>query len=295
MSARLSQGIAVIRQRWPGARPETTDEPVFVLAAGWRSGSTLLQRMLLKHCMVWGEPYEPHGLIDRLAQPLCFFWEDWPPNDFFINHPQWGGKLGDKWAANLYPPIESLLEAHVAFLRHLFAEPARERGYERWGLKAVRYGVEQAIFLHWLFPRARFLFLVRNPYDCWSSYRRAGSAVVRFYPEEQIRTPEQFGRHWLELATCFHEQHAKVGGRLLRYDNLTSQAFDSQSLEEYLGFKLDLSVRDTRLGASPRGTVAADEFARLHQVIGKFADGFGYPSPVVSPPSPSSGDTGYVD
>ncbi len=279
MSNDLLRGIRVIEQRWPEARPKATDEPVFVLAAGWRSGSTMLQRMLLRHCLVWGEPYGPHGLLARLAESLSFFWLNWPPEDFFIHHPHWDGDLPAKWTANLYPSPEHLGRAHADFFLDLFAQPAREHGYERWGMKAVRYGIAHAVYLHWLFPRARFLFLVRSPYDCWSSYRRAGASVVRFFPEPQIKTPEQFGQHWLELAGGFVQGCGEVGGLLLRYEDVVAAA-DFTPLQNYLGFPVDLDARDVRVGASPTSReVESGEMLRLHRVVGEVAAQLGYAPP----------------
>jgi hypothetical protein len=45
-TADLEAGLAVIKERWPELQNTCTDDPVFIFAAGWRSGSTLLQRLL---------------------------------------------------------------------------------------------------------------------------------------------------------------------------------------------------------------------------------------------------------
>ena len=79
----LANAIKTIVARWPQVQSPSTDEPVFVLAAGWRSGSTLLQRMLMRHCLVWGEPFGRAMLIDSLAQPLQTFTDTWPPDGMF--------------------------------------------------------------------------------------------------------------------------------------------------------------------------------------------------------------------
>ena len=276
----LDQAIALIRQRWPAVASPAEEEPVFVLAAGWRSGSTLLQRMLLGQCLVWGEPYGSSGLIERLSQPLQRFSSKWPQEEFFITSPHWGDRLGDKWSANLYPPVQQLLEAHVEFFRKLLAEPSRQRGFARWGLKEVRYGIEHAVYLRWLFPRARFLFLLRNPYDCWASYRRNKASVLRFWPEELITTPEQFGRHWLSRAEVFCNRFQEVGGMLIRYEALADPRSDVRPLEDYLGFPLDLAARKIVVGASPVGSVLAEEMERLQQNVHRLADKLGYAKPV---------------
>jgi hypothetical protein len=275
----VDEAILLIRKRWPDLHSSATEEPVFVFAAGWRSGSTLLQRMLLSQCMVWGEPYGSSGLIERLVQPLCRFAPNWPQPEFFVTSPHWGSRLGEQWTANLYPAIQHLLDAHVAFFRTLLAEPSRQRGFARWGLKEVRYGIEHALYFHWLFPKARFLFLIRNPFECWASYRRAQSNVLRVWPEDFIQTPEQFGQHWLKLAKGFCERHREVGSMLIRYESLKAADFDAKPLETHLGFKVDPIAQKVVLGASPPGSVSMEEMQRLQATVAPLAGRLGYMNP----------------
>ena len=62
------------------------DQPVFVFSAGWRSGSTLLQRMLMKHnekLIMWGEPYHLCNIVNGLASQFRAFTSDWPKKVVF--------------------------------------------------------------------------------------------------------------------------------------------------------------------------------------------------------------------
>ncbi len=279
---KLDETIDFIKRRWPAVASSAQEEPVFVLAAGWRSGSTLLQRMLMGQCLVWGEPYGSGGLIAHLAQPLGFFSESWPEENALISTPCWREPLGAMWTANLYPPVQSLLDAQVEFFRKLFAEPSQARGYVRWGLKEVRYGMEHAIYLRWLFPRAKFLFLVRNPYECWASYRRSQARWVRFYPEPEITTPEQFGAHWSSIVESCCDRFEKVDGFPIRYEFLIRSDFDLKPLAAYLGFEPNPAVREIRVGVSPPGWITREEVERLQQVVGPMADRLGYPNPFAS-------------
>lgn len=284
---RLDETIALIKQRWPAVASSAEDEPVFILAAGWRCGSTLLQRMLLRQCLVWGEPYGSSGLIAYLTVPLGRFRSDWPEENAFIDMPRWQGPLDATWTANLYPPVQSLLDAHVAFLRTLFAEPSRARGYARWGLKEVRYGMEHAVYLHWVFPRAKFLFLVRNPYECWASYRRCQARWLRFYPEAVISTPEQFGSHWVSIVDSCNDRFATVEGFPVRYEQLIRRDYNLRPLASYLGFEPDPMAREKQIGVSPAGSIDVAELERLQHVVGPTADRLGYRNPFAT-----TGETG---
>jgi hypothetical protein len=280
LNVALLHALQTIERRWPVMKSPAPDQPIFLLAAGWRSGSTLVQRMLSHRCLVWGEPFGRSGLIERLAESLCAFSEDWPPETSLIDHPSFTGKLGDKWTANLYPPLQHLPEAHADFYRRLFEQPARARGYDRWGLKEVRFGSEHAAYLRWVFPHARFLFLVRNPYACWASYRNLGEATFfRTWPDEPVDTPERFGRHWLDLADGFRRHHAGLGAFLLRYEDLTAIDFDPRPVADYLGSDLDCEARSARVGSSPEKPRPWPELERLQQVVGSLASEFGYAAP----------------
>ena len=91
---KLDEAVRLIQKCWPRIVSPSQDEPVFLFAAGWRSGSTML-RMLLRNCLVWGEPYGSSGLIERLSQPLHRFAPNWPKEEFFLNSPHWSDRLGE--------------------------------------------------------------------------------------------------------------------------------------------------------------------------------------------------------
>jgi len=235
-----------------GARDE--EAPIFVLSAGWRAGSTLLQRLILSapDVLLWGEPYDRCDLVPSLFGTLAAFDADWPPAEYYLT-ARGGAPLSQSWVANLYPALPALRAAHRAFLQSLCAEPARAAGAARWGLKEVRLGIDAARYLLWLYPAARFVFLYRNPYDAWRSYRRRGAPWYLTWPDGPIFTPHAYGRLWRHLVQDFIDHGTALGGLVLRYEDLIGQPASLDALEAHLGLRLDRSVLDAQVGSSHAG------------------------------------------
>lgn len=198
---------------------EDPEKPVFIFSAGWRGGSTWLQRVLMAggRRLVWGEPWNACGIVQGLRAQLAPVCATWPRDEQFA--PLEVAALSSRWVADLYPQAGDLWGAHRAFLDRLFAEPARQRGFSRWGFKEVRLGIEDALYLQWVYPAARFLFLVRNPFDAWRSYRAWRNCFVT-WPGDLVDTPGRFGRMWRELAADFISGHVGLRALLVYYESL---------------------------------------------------------------------------
>lgn len=272
-----------ILARWPAAASPGDEAPIFILSVGWRSGSTLLQRMIMAsgQALVWGEPWHRSDIVQGLRAQLGPFGTGWPP-DHYIAPDASSDAPREEWIANLFPPFESLREAHRAFLDRLLCAPARERGYPRWGLKEVRLTVDDARYLRWIYPHAQFLFIVRNPYDAWRSYRRWRDWYFR-WPGRPVGTPWAFGRLWRRLAGDFADHHAAVDGLLVRYEDLAAEA----TIERIAGLLrlpvapvASLPVASSRgVARRSEGAVPAIERRLLALAVGGSAARFGYAAP----------------
>ncbi|MDD9939434.1 MAG: sulfotransferase [Myxococcales bacterium] len=217
--------------RW-GIHPmERANGPVFVLAAGWRSGSTFLQRLLCSsgEVLIWGEPYGGAGLIPMLSRATAVLNEGWPleahfpPRQVFEN-------LAEHWVANLYPPPQHLKQGLRALFDHWLHSPARAQGYERFGLKEVRLGVTEARMLAWLYPDARFVFLVRDPLRAWASAK--GEPWDLMLPNHIVSDARGFALHWVRLTTGFLAWNTP-NGMLIRYEDLIDSDFDFEHLARH--------------------------------------------------------------
>jgi hypothetical protein len=222
----IPDALAVLDRRFGIGRQPDSGEPVFVLASSWRSGSTLVQRLVMssRDVLVWGEPYSHCALIRTLAESLMPFSDDWPRDRAVVTKASF--MAPDRWVANAYPPPQDLIAAHRAFLDRLLADPARGFGFTRWGVKGVRLSGEHAVYLKYIFPDARIVFLHRNPYDAFLSYRvlqqRRPHARpwVHRWPAEGVSTAARFGEIWSEQTASHLHWSPAVDGTVLRYEDL---------------------------------------------------------------------------
>lgn len=213
-------------------------KPVFVLSSSWRSGSTLLQRFITAtgEVLVWGET---GGALNALADALGG-WEQITAD----SKRRFAGGLGGKgeaayakfvsvpkaqhasqWIANLSPPYAEVVEEVRGLFEGLYAQRAQSLGYPRYGLKETRCDLDTARRLQVLFPEARFLFLVRNPFDVIQSIKRRnwmgrppGHTTLKYYAD-----------HWRIRSMQFRQ--ADFGMRLRYEDFIVDPALQARLLE----------------------------------------------------------------
>lgn len=279
LSRDFSDRLDSIVTRWPIA-PDTEGDfinPVFILASSWRSGSTLLQRMLMggnPNLVIWGEPFDKSNLVTSMRAQLTPFTKDWPPERYFFKRDD--NSFQNEWIANLYPDVEFLRQAHRKYFLTLFQESAEAMGKGHWGIKEVRLGYDDAIYLRWLFPAAKFIFLYRNPLAAYSSYQRFGHWYSH-WPDRKVVTPMQFGGHWRRLTMGFLDHGHRVHSVFVRYEDL-NHACTIRKIEDFLGFSLakleDLHRLDGRRQTTrPRSGRDSDGVTRWEKAIVRAAVG----------------------
>ncbi|MFU2485943.1 sulfotransferase [Thauera sp. WH-1] len=276
----VARGVEILRAHTQ-ADEDDTESPIFLLSAGWRSGSTMLQRLIMSdsRVLIWGEPYDECGTIQALAAGMKAFREGWPPSDYFYDGsaPQ---DLSGEWIANLFPGLQDLRRAHRAFFDTLFAEPARRAGAERWGIKEVRLTAEHAHYLKWLYPKARFLLLYRNPLEAYRSYARYGRSWYDVFPDRPVFTPSHFGAHWSELMRGYLQEAEHLDALLVRYEDLIGKQPPLEALNAYLCTEVDRSVLTNKVGSSELGgakvVINALERSLLRRHVKTISDQLGY-------------------
>lgn len=272
-------------RRWPALADPSREEPILALASSWRAGSTLLQRLLMSggDTMVWGEPFGQRDPVRQMADMYLPFRDSYPRPDHFLTQRQQSGDFDPSgaWVANLYPDVADLQRAQRSFLESLFAEPAHAAGYARWGLKEVRLDAYQAEYIQTLFPSARLIFLIRNPYDAYRSYRVRGGWYDRF-PDRPIFDPEPFARHWLRLTQSFIDRSPSNGALLVRFEEMTGDPGFATRLGAHTGLAIDAGVLDVKKRGNDDAVptpIRPKEIRALEAILGEVAASLGYPAP----------------
>jgi hypothetical protein len=257
--AAMARGLAAM-DRYAGAgadAPLDQESPIFIAGVGWRVGSTLLQRLCCsdKSAVIWGEVLGNMGLLNRISEAFCIARPDgWPFEDMWLEQGARGQEqtetLSDEFIANLYPASSHLREGLQQLVYRWLGEPARKLGFERWGLKETRLSAADALFLRWLFPKAVFLPLVRDPFDAYQSCRAAGGD---HWIEPRTNTPERFAEHWNRLAMSWVDGKDQISERVIRYEDLVAGDFDFDELTQRTGLAISpKEVMSRKAGASKR-------------------------------------------
>lgn len=253
--------------------------PVFLLAGGGRTGSTLLQRLILstRQVLVWGE----HGgmLLPNLRK-LAAQAHSWIEEaNGYRMLDEFKADSHNAWVPNLNPEPASLRSASRAFLEQYLGASARKLGYARWGFKEIRYGAEDVRMLQTLFPRASFVFLVRNPLSCLRSIK-----ATQWYAKDHNASPVAFLEEWSRLSGSLAGIYPECRRAcLVRYeDAIDDPSATAQAIAQTIDVPVeafDLSVFERRLrgkAASPATLDAQDWLALKAPSVVSVAEKLGY-------------------
>ncbi len=276
----MSNPFFNLTKRFPNTQLPSANKPVFLLSSIWRSGSTVLQRTISTDpsIQMWGEPYADCNLIASLSRSaMALTQTGWPTDRHFLDSESIRENPESYFIANWYPPMQAMVESHRAMLDRLFRQPAQEMNKDRFGIKFVRLSLEEMHYLQWLYPDAKFLLLVRNPWDCWRSYK--GYNWMYRWPKGQVTTVKQFAKLWEKQTRelLSHPQTDSV--RVLRYEDFLHDEFQWDHLRDFCELpnitQKALEKRISGVNVQPQPITDAD-CAILQQVCGSVAGQLGY-------------------
>lgn len=248
------------------------EEPVFLASVGWRSGSTLMQRVLMTdpEVMVWGEPLSHLLYLNRLTEMLFGFTPIWPEQNHWISHLGEFDRTRD-WMAMVAPDAGHLKGAYRAFIDRWLGEPARQRGFSRWGVKHVRWSGEEAIALRWLYPKAKFILMVRHPVSAYKSMKDIGfvPGEIGFmldWPDRWVADLDAYAAYWNQLAVSWSEARKYVDVTVVRYEDLVDGRCDLHAIGRAANLQLKPDVAMSAVAGGPliRTQMTAEERDRIN-------------------------------
>lgn len=247
-------GIRSLQERFALPDPPPANRPVFVFAPTWRSGSTLVQRLVNSsgEVWMWGEVYTRCNQFRQLSAVFQSTHEGYPFPDIFPDD-RGSEPPSSSWVANLSPDPSHLIAAHRRYWDRLLAEPVRSRGIDRWGFKEVQLSADHAAYMKALYPDARVVVLIRDPYAAWLSYYRWRNWYAQ-YPDEPVVTVSHFGRLWQTRTEGFLEAADDLDALVLRYEDVIDAGDALRRLERHVGISVDRSVLDEKVGSAETET-----------------------------------------
>jgi hypothetical protein len=185
------------------------------------------------------------------------------------------GPIEDQWIANWFPPPGDFQHGIRAALDAVFARPANREGYARFGLKEVRLDADHGRFLKWVYPDARFLAVVRNPWDAWRSAK--GLTLYLEWPGKPVDNAVVFAEHWLKLVQSYAAWKDE-SVFFFRYEDLLQNPAAPRAIASHCGLgHCDPSVLNRVVGSSGnKPALSLEDIEVIDRIAGEAARMLGY-------------------
>jgi Sulfotransferase family len=263
---------------YPALPPRLSDDgtggpsspPVFVLSAGWRSGSTALQRLIISGgaAFIWGEPYPTSRLLPRLQRIAVEVGIIDGQPDRVLSGADLSAEMSDSWIATTNPPASAVMGGIRAMLQETYWDPLRETSFTSWGAKEVAATPEQIRLLAHAFPEAHFVCVVRKPTSAYRSFRRfvvsgvttrpGGAARLRW-----VKGPVGYAENWVRMARAFRGFEEDPRFHLFRHEDITGDLAFAERLGGLLGIELSSAAWSIRVGETRKTAPGVLERAEL--------------------------------
>ncbi|HAA15852.1 MAG TPA: hypothetical protein DCE41_30730 [Cytophagales bacterium] len=221
---------------------DTSPQLFFTLGSG-RTGSTLLAKLLNRHSALFLPPEQralPYILMIWYTQPRLT-WEQFCGKAIRkLREGNNGWALNEESYDRLYKVVSQLpSEQHspLAFYEHMVATQVPEdqapQGYGDHAPLMTYF----APLIAQAFPEAKFIFMVRNPWDVVYSYRRMEGA------EEQ--DPRRAAERWAHSIRMYQRMRRRFPNRihLVRYEDLVLNTENTvTALLDYLGYAVEPNI-----------------------------------------------------
>ncbi len=249
--------------------------PIFLLGTG-RCGSTLLQKILnsVDNVMIYGEH---GGFLRQIAEAYFLNLEDKKIEKYIMSQNVAGEdptfvfeRLKDPqlWSAWMNWYNRETVKNNFRDFTESFFNPIALGRKVHWGFKEIRYGLNDRVLemLSDLYPKGRFIFMVRNPIDVVASKISARMS-------DGLETDVQ---SWVEQNTNFLDFYRlnREKSRIVRYEDLIgSNSPQLKQLFDWLGFSLTakqtniMELTKPSYHGRPRPVrLADDQIAKINKI-----------------------------
>lgn len=249
--------------------------PIFLLGTG-RCGSTLLQKILnsVDNVMIYGEH---GGFLRQIAEAYFLNLEDKKIEKYIMSQNVPGEdptfvleRLKDPqlWTAWMNWYNRETVKKNFRDFTESFFNPIALGRKVHWGFKEIRYGLNDRVLemLSDLYPKGRFIFMVRNPLEVVASKISARMS-------EGLETDVQ---SWVEQNTNFLDFYRlnREKSRIVRYEDLIgSNSPQLKQLFDWLGFSLTakqtniMELTKPSYHGRPRPVrLADDQIAKINKI-----------------------------
>ena len=215
---------------------EDIPQPFFIFGSG-RNGSTLLNQILNQHPSLF-LPSEQYFLGNSIIKYQLYNYILWRDLVKIIYGELIQSTGSHSWnfepsqviteAMQFDPQQQSLtnLIHHIYYAYGNIQKP----GFRIWG-DSTPYNTQYAKEIFKCFPKAKFIFLLRDGRDVTAAYKKAGKAI-----HEQFCEPQNSAQHWLKSIEIYDWLRKKAEVQLIKYENLVSEPQTTvQSITDRLG------------------------------------------------------------
>lgn len=264
--------------------------PFFITAPTARNGVTLLQRLVnsSRKMIVYGENLNFMSVLPKLVHSSVQVHTE-RGAEFDEARKQFLEQTTEGWTSNLWPETQQLMMvAFEAFYKSAatYQQLTEKYGYPRWGIKNPLNEPQMIERLRILMPKARFVFIYRNPIDVIKSAK----SRQFISSEEQLK---QYALQWRDvLSTVVKYNFPEVW--ILKYENLIDNPESViDQLERFAGIEgIDRRVMKRKIntfavsselmaGTNEKGYIKPDELSMdemkiITDITGDVMQQFGY-------------------
>lgn len=220
ISQSIRQALSALDQHTTSKYARSNEEPTFVLSVGYGTDANYFLNCIDPDVHIWRGSYDRIGVLDNLAQTIRGVTNSWPP------------KSNDKPTHT--PDVSSLCQATENYINTLFRRSKTFSETDAWGFSTHNSHSDHAFLLRWIYPKAKIVILMRNPFDAFKTYLQSGELQYATWPSNPLNSAETFAAQWNSLTYSLFLAADELKAKIVRYEDIVRTDYDWSSIETYL-------------------------------------------------------------